>query len=73
MTWAGTVTMSARVLDRLEVLGSVAERRLSQRRAAEQLGLGERRVRRLGRALGEQGAPGSSRASADGRATASSR
>jgi hypothetical protein len=28
MTWAGTVTMSARELDRLEVLGRVAERRL---------------------------------------------
>ena len=58
MTWAGTVTMSARELNRLEVLGRVAERRLTQRRAAEQLGLSERQVRRLCRALGQQGAPG---------------
>ena len=58
MTWAETVTMSARELDRLEVLGRVAERRLSQRRAAEQLGLSERQVRRLCRALVEQGAAG---------------
>jgi hypothetical protein len=58
MTWAGTVTMSAKELDRLEVLGRVAERRLTQRRAAEQLGLSERQVRRLCRALGQQGAAG---------------
>ena len=58
MTWAGTVTMSARELDRLEVLGRVAERRLTQRRAAEQLGLSERQVRRLCRALDQQGAGG---------------
>ena len=58
MTYAGTVTMSTRELNRLEVLGRVAERRLTQRRAAEQLGLSERQVRRLCRALGQQGAPG---------------
>jgi transposase len=58
MTYAGTVTLSARELNRLEVLGRVAERRLTQRRAAEQLGLSERQVRRLCRALGQQGAPG---------------
>jgi hypothetical protein len=58
MTWAGTVTMSVRELDRLEVLGRVAERRLTQRRAAEQLGLSVRQVRRLCRALGQQGAAG---------------
>ncbi len=39
MTWAGTVTMSAKELDRLEVLGRVAERRLTQRQAAEELGV----------------------------------
>jgi hypothetical protein len=58
MTDAGTVTMSAKELDRLEVLGRVIERRLTQRQAAEQLGLSERQVRRLCRALGEQGAGG---------------
>jgi len=58
MTWTGTVTMSARELDRLEVLGRVAERRLTQRQAAEQLALSERQVRRLCRALGQQGAAG---------------
>ena len=58
MTDAGTVTMSARELNRLEVLGRVIERRLTQRRAAEQLGLSERQVRRLCRALGQHGAPG---------------
>jgi hypothetical protein len=39
MTDVGTVTMSAKELDRLEVLGRVIERRLTQRQAAEQLGL----------------------------------
>jgi transposase len=50
--------MSAKELDRLEILGRVAERRLTQRRAAERLGLSERQVRRLCRALGQQGAAG---------------
>ena len=50
--------MSARELDRLEVLGRVAERRLTQRQAAKQLGLSERQLRRLCRALGQQGATG---------------
>ena len=58
MTCGGTVTMSAKELDRLEVLGRVAERRLTQRQAAEQLGLSERQVRRLCRALGARGAAG---------------
>ncbi len=58
MTYAGTVTMSARELDRLEVLGRVVERRLTQRQAAEQLGLSVRQVRRLCRALCQQGAAG---------------
>jgi transposase len=52
------VTLSAKELDRLEVLGRVAERRLTQRQAAEQLGLSERQVRRLCRAWGRQGAAG---------------
>ncbi len=34
-----TLTMSAKELDRLEVLGRVVERRLMQRQGAEQLGL----------------------------------
>jgi transposase len=50
--------MSTRELDRLEVLGRVVERRLRQRQAAEQLGLGLRQVERLCRALREQGAAG---------------
>ena len=58
MMWVGTVTMSAKELDRREVLGRVAERRLTQRRAAEQLGVSERQVRRLSRALRQQGACG---------------
>ena len=40
MDGARTWTMSAKELDRLEVLGRVIERRLTQRQAAEQLGLG---------------------------------
>lgn len=55
---AGTVTMSRRELDRVEVLGRVNERRLTQRQAAEQLGLSERQVRRLCRALARHGAQG---------------
>lgn len=58
MTDAGTVTMSGKELNRLEVLGRVIERRLTQRRAAEQLGLSERQVRRLCRALSQHGAAG---------------
>ncbi len=58
MTYAETVTMSAKELDRLEVLGRVVERRLTQRQAAEPLGLSERQVRRLCRALCQQGAAG---------------
>lgn len=58
MTCAGTVTMSTRELDRLEILGRVAERRLTQRQAAEQLGLTERQVARLCRSLRQHGAAG---------------
>jgi hypothetical protein len=38
------MTMSTRELDRLEILGRVAERRLTQQQAAEPLGLGLRQV-----------------------------
>jgi len=41
--------MSAKELGRVEILGRVMERRLSQKRAAELLGLTERQVRRLRR------------------------
>ena len=58
MAGARTLTMSTRELDRLEILGRVTERRLTQRQAAEQLGLGLRQVERLCRALREQGAAG---------------
>ena len=58
MTDAGTVTMSALELDRLEVLGRVIERRRTQRQAAEQLGLSERQIRRLCQALSQHGAAG---------------
>ena len=51
----GTLTMSTRELDRLEVLGRVAERRLTQREAAERLGLSLRQVERLSRALRQDG------------------
>ncbi|MCZ6822702.1 MAG: helix-turn-helix domain-containing protein, partial [Deltaproteobacteria bacterium] len=58
MDSARTLTMSAQELDRLEVLGRVVERRLTQRQAAEQLGLSLRQVERLCRALRQQGASG---------------
>ncbi len=56
MAGAMTLTMSTRELERLEILDRVAERRLTQRQAAEQLGLGPRQVERLCRVLHEQGA-----------------
>jgi hypothetical protein len=46
-----TLTMSSKELNRLEVLGRVLERRLTQVQAAEQLGLGVRQVERLCRKL----------------------
>jgi len=58
MDGARTWTMSAKDLDRLEVLGRVIERRLTQRQAAEQLGLSLRQVKRLCRALRRDGAAG---------------
>ena len=50
--------MSTRELDRLEILGRVAEKRLTQREAALRLGLGVRQIARLVVALREQGPPG---------------
>ena len=50
--------MSVKELDRLQLLGRVIERRLTQRQAAAQLGLSLRQVERLCRALREQGASG---------------
>ena len=55
---ARTLTMSARELNRLEILSRVLERRLTQAQAAEQLDLGVRQVERLCRKLrlgGRQG------------------
>ncbi len=46
-----TVTMSRKELNRFEVLGRMLERRLTQRQAAKQLGLGVRQVARLCRKL----------------------
>jgi len=43
----GTLTMSAKELNPLEILGRELERRLTQAQAAEQLGLGVRQVERL--------------------------
>ena len=45
-------------LDRLDLLGQVIERRMTQRQAAAQLGLSLRQVERLCRALRQQGASG---------------
>jgi len=50
--------MSAKELDRLEVLGRVVERRLTQRQAADQLCLSLRQIERLCRALRRDGAGG---------------
>ena len=47
----GYLTMSAKELNRLEVLNRVLDRRLTQAQAAEQLRLGIRRVQRLCRRL----------------------
>ena len=58
MKQAGNLTMSARELNRLEIIGRVVERRLTQRRAAEQLGLSLRQVERLCRAYRADGAVG---------------
>ena len=55
---AGNLTMSAKELDRLEIISRVAERRLTQRKAAERLGLSLRQVERLWRAFRADGAAG---------------
>ncbi len=55
---AGNLTMSTRELDRLEIIGRVLERRLTQCTAAEQLGLSLRQVERLCRAFRSYGAAG---------------
>ena len=54
----GYLTMSAKELNRLEVLGRVLERRLTQAQAARQLGLSVRQVERLCRKLRLEGARG---------------
>ncbi len=51
-------TMSKKELDRAGVLARVVERRLSQEKAATQLGISVRQVRRLLRAYQAKGAPG---------------
>ncbi len=54
----GTLTMSTKELNRLEILGRVLERRLTQRQAAEQLDLSVRQVERLCRRLRLKGRQG---------------
>ena len=53
-----TLIMSRKELNRLEILGGVLERRLTQVQAAEQLGVGVRQVERLCRKLRTEGPPG---------------
>jgi transposase len=55
---ARTLTMSAKELNRLEILSRVVDRRLTQAKAAEQLGLGVRQVERLCRKLRLDGRQG---------------
>ncbi len=52
------VTLTMEELERLEVLTHLAARRLTQRRAAERLGLSTRQVRRLVRRFAARGAAG---------------
>ncbi len=54
----GTLTMSRTELNRLQVLNRVLERRLTQSKAAEQLGLSLRQVERLCRKLRLEGPDG---------------
>ena len=58
MNDARDLTMRTKELDRLEIMGRVIERRLTQRKAAEQLGLSLRQVERLCRAYRWDGAAG---------------
>jgi transposase len=52
----GHVTLSVRELDRLDLMVRITERRLTQRHAAELLGVSERQVRRLYRGYKRDGA-----------------
>ncbi len=54
----GLVTMSNKELDRMLVLDRVLARALTQRGAAEMLGLSDRQIRRMLRAYEVSGAPG---------------
>ncbi len=58
MSDARNLTMSTKELDRLEIIGRVVERRLTQRDAAERLGLSLRQAERLCRAFRTDGASG---------------
>jgi len=58
MAERGTLTMSRKELNRLQILSRVLERRLTQIRAAEQLGLSLRQVERLCRQLRLEGPGG---------------
>ncbi|MFT5696441.1 MAG: hypothetical protein ACI9QQ_002421, partial [Myxococcota bacterium] len=58
MDEARFLTMSRKELNRLEILGHVLERRLTQSQAGLQLGLSVRQVARLCRKLRAEGAPG---------------
>ncbi len=58
MDTPGYLTMSAKELNRLEVLRRVLERRRTQAQAAEQLGLGVRQIERLCRKLRSEGPRG---------------
>ncbi len=58
MSDARNLTMSTKELDRLEIIGRVLERQLTQYTAAEQLGLSLRQVERLCRAFRTDGASG---------------
>ena len=55
---ARNLTMSTKELDRLEIIGRVLERRMTQRKAAEQLRLSLRQAERLCRAFRTDGAAG---------------
>ena len=52
------LTLSHEQLDRLQIVTRIAGRRLSQRRAADLLGLTERQARRLYRTFKAHGAAG---------------
>jgi transposase len=54
----GLVTMSAKELDRLAIVRRVIEQRLSQKAAADMMGLSTRQVRRMCRAFERDGAAG---------------